>query len=122
MGPSGQKRLTRRRSLRVDLQLPVVVSWVAHGRTPREEAMTLAVNEHGCLLGLKALVTEGLEMDLLNPSSKMVSRGKVVWCGDVSKEGRHQVAIELEKPDATFWGTRYLQAVHLRALSDTWVG
>lgn len=57
----------RRRSLRAECQVPVVVKWVVKGRGPQEEATeTKIVNAHGCLVTLKAVVIEGMNVELVN--------------------------------------------------------
>ena len=121
MGQSAEETRDRRRSVRLDLQLPLVVRSVGKDGTVQEaEAVTLVVNGHGCLLRLKAAMIEGMNLDIVNSSSEEVRRGRVVWCGEVSPEGEHRVAIELEDRDPRFWGPKYAEAVALKTLSDTW--
>jgi len=99
----------RRRSVRAELEVPVVVRLTAKDGSPQEEAThTKVVNAHGCLLLLKAVVVEGLSIELINPDTNEVRRGRVVFCGAVDSAGRTQVGVELEDPDPKFWGQRYV--------------
>ncbi|MFQ5816332.1 MAG: hypothetical protein ACE5H2_00020 [Terriglobia bacterium] len=113
----------RRRSLRVECQVPVVVKWVVKGRPPQEEATeTKIINAHGCLLTLKAAVSEQMNVELVNPETQEVHKGRVVWCGGVDPQGRTQVAVELENPDPKFWGQAYADFLLSAAMKEHWVG
>ncbi|NIV35492.1 MAG: hypothetical protein GWN58_40390 [Anaerolineae bacterium] len=125
MKPDGTlgKPPSRRRSARVDLQLPVTVRWFSpDGAVQEKEALTLTINEHGCLLPLKAAVIEGMNLELVNKFNREVRKGKVVWSAAINPQGQHQVGIELENSGPQFWGPRYAEAVRSPDLSDTWVG
>ncbi len=99
----------RRRSVRAECQVPVVVRWVGPQGSRKEEATeTRIVNAHGCLVFLKAMVIEGTKVEVMNCDTKEVRRGHVAWCGGVEIGRRSQVAIELEDPDPKFWGHRYI--------------
>lgn len=109
--------LERRRSIRAECQVPVVVRWVGpKGSSKEETAETRIVNAHGCLVLLKALVMEGTKVELMNCDTKEVRRGHVVWCGGVEADRRNKVAIELEDPDPKFWGHRYVDFLLWTAL------
>lgn len=114
---------SRRRSVRVDLQVPVVIRWVGRDGSPRvKQAKTIVVNEHGCLLPLSVAMVEGTSLELENRSSKQVRAGKVIWCGLPSRQGTHQVGIELAEPDPQFWGPEYAGAIRRQTLTDIWIG
>lgn len=107
----------RRRSIRAEYQVPVVVKWVAQDRTAKEETTeTKVVNAHGCLLSLKAPVTEGQTVELVNRSTKNARRSRVIFCGRVGADGRTEVAVELDHPDPRFWGERYVDFLLWMAL------
>ena len=117
------KRRSLRRSMRLDLQVAVGVRWITSDGTPQEkDAATLVVNDYGCLVPLKAAMIEGMNLELVNRTNKEVRRGKVIWCGAVNLEGRHEVGIELEEPDPQFWGPQYAKAMLTQNLSDSWIG
>ncbi len=103
--PSGAKRREPRPGALVDPRVPVAVRWVARdGTRQEEEATARVVNESSCVVPLKAPMIEGTPLQLFSRSSGKACKGKVVWCGAVDPEGRHQVAVELEKADPQFWG------------------
>ena len=118
-----ERRPSRRRSVRVPLQIPITVRWVAGDGTPQErQTMTMTINEHGCLVPLNAPVIEGMTLEVTNRSSNEASKGKAVWCGGTSPQGDNQVAIELERAGSEFWGRQYAERVRFIGLQDTWVG
>jgi hypothetical protein len=108
--PVGERRQSgadRRRSLRAELKVPVVVKWKATDGSSREEmTATEIVNAHGCMLSLKSVVPERLSVEVINRDTNEARKGHVAWCGAVSG-GRNQVGIELDDPDPKFWGQRY---------------
>lgn len=124
--PSAEETASqRRRSLRVDLQIPVSVRWFTKDGNPQEkQATTSVINQHGCMLPLKAAVMEGMPLELVNQFNNEVRKGKVVWSAGINSEGHQQVGIELENADSHFWGPKYKDAVRVANLnlSDTWVG
>jgi hypothetical protein len=118
-----ERRPSRRRSVRVPLQIPITVRWVAGDGTLQEhQTMTMAINEHGCLVPLKAPVIEGVTLEVTNRSSNEASKGKAVWCGGTSPQGDNQVAIELERAGSEFWGRQYAERARFPDIQDTWVG
>ncbi len=103
-----EQSVDRRREARLSLlasrQVCVAVRWITpDGTRQEEEGIALVVNECACMLPMKAAMIEGTALELVNQSSKNVGKGKVAWCGGVDSEGRHRVAIELEKADPQFW-------------------
>ncbi len=100
--PSAEKRPSARQRLPIDRRVPVVVRWVAHDGPRQEEATALLINEHACMVPVKAAMIEGMALELAHPSSERVLKGRVVWCGAVDADGCHRIAIELEET-AQFW-------------------
>ncbi len=120
---AGERRPSRRRSVRVPLQIPITVRWSEKdGMVQEKETTTVIINEHGCLLTLKAPVIEGMSLEVRNRSSNEARKGKVVWCGGTSPQGDNQVAIELERAGSEFWGRQYAERARFPDLQDTWVG
>lgn len=113
----------RRRSMRVDCRVPVVVKWVAPNGSAHEEATeTMVINAHGCFLSLKAAVIEGINVELVNPATNAVRNGRVIWCGEAGVGGTNNIGIELENPDPKFWGQKYDDSLLHAAARDNWVG
>ena len=120
---AAERRPSRRRSVRVPLQIPITVRWSEKDGTVQEkETTTVIINEHGCLLSLKAPVIEGMSLEVRNRSSNEARKGKVVWCGGTGLQDANQVAIELEGAGSEFWGPQYAERARFPGLQDTWVG
>lgn len=93
----------RRRSLRVLLSVPVLVSGKnSSGQNFKEETRTLVVNAHGALISLATPVTAGQQIQMSNKATEQSLNCRIVY---VSKPqaGRSQMGIEFEKPMASFW-------------------
>lgn len=93
----------RRRSLRVLLSVPVLVSGKnSSGQDFKEETRTLVVNAHGALISLATPVTAGQQIQMSNKATEQSLNCRIVY---VSKPqaGRSQMGIEFEKPMASFW-------------------
>jgi len=100
-------RLGRRRSQRVTLCVPVVVSEPQsnHGR-PLERTHTLAVSRYGGLLVLRASVNWGQSLLLTNTCSRVSQECRVVYLGPGHHDKR-QVGIEFMGPVANFWNISF---------------
>lgn len=104
-----QQPILRRRSVRAELKVPLVVKWTApDGSAKQEAAETQVVNGHGCLLLLRGKVAEGMTVDLMHRDTQEVRKGRVVCCPGADPDGRTQVGVELDDPDPKFWGQRYV--------------
>jgi hypothetical protein len=91
----------RRRSQRVILSVPVVVS----GNLPKEfteNTKTLVVNAHGALITLAAKVSQGQQLELKSPTNPEKQSCKVVYIGP-TVQGQTQVGVEFTKPAPNFW-------------------
>jgi hypothetical protein len=93
----------RRRSMRVLLSVPIVVS----GKTPEnqpftEETRTLVVNAHGALIALAARVVPNQEITIGNKATQKSLECRVVHVGN-SQGGKMQLGVEFVKASPTFW-------------------
>jgi hypothetical protein len=100
----------KRRSTRIDQQIPVVVQGVGALREPyHEQVSTLSVSCHGCTYQSKHEVIQGetVYLDVLAPtegSSVCSSKGRVKWAQKMgTKERVFQIAVELEIA-GNIWG------------------
>jgi hypothetical protein len=102
-----QQQLTldpgRRRSMRVLLSVPIVVT----GKTKDnqefcEDARTLVVNAHGALISLAAKVVPDQQILMSNKSTNKSQDCRVVYVGNPST-GKAQMGIEFVVPCPTFW-------------------
>jgi hypothetical protein len=93
----------RRRSMRVLLSLPILVT----GRNSRnedfqEETRTLVVNAHGALIALGAPVAADQEITLHNKATRESRVCRVVHMGNANA-GKIQLGVEFLQPAPAFW-------------------
>jgi hypothetical protein len=60
---------------------------------------------------LKARVSEGLSVELVQRNTKEVRKGRVTFCGAAELDGRSEVGVELENADPHFWGQEYVDFI-----------
>lgn len=95
----------RRRSQRVLIVIPVLVSWTTKdGVRIKEEAHTEVVSRHGAMLRVRGSMTMGAEVELTRPQVHQATKAKVVWVGKPDAEGFSRVGLELTVPSPEFWG------------------
>src|SRR5580693_5493063 len=84
----------RRRSLRVLLSVPILVSGKASdNREFTEEARTLVVNAHGALISLEARVTPNQQITIANKTTRQTLECRVVHVGN-AQGGKVQLGVE----------------------------
>ena len=92
-----------RRSQRVCLSVPVVVTKTEAGRPPlSEEACTQVVSAHGALLILRMAVKFGDKLIILHKKTLEELACRVVNFG-AEQAGKKEVGVEFEKPAPRFW-------------------
>jgi hypothetical protein len=100
-------RFGRRRSKRVTLSIPVLISDpLADHKLPLERTHTLAVNRHGGLLALRTSVKPGQRLVLTNTVSRVSKECHVVYLGP-HQQDKQQVGIEFEDPVTDFWNISF---------------
>ena len=93
----------RRRSMRVLLSVPILVSGKnANDQDFKEETRTLVVNAHGALIALEAHVVAQQNITLSNKSTQQSIDCRVVHIGS-AQGGKTQVGAEFIKPSGKFW-------------------
>ena len=93
----------RRRSMRVLLSVPILVSGkTASNQDFKEETRTLVVNAHGALIALAAQVTAQQSVTLSNKATQQSIDCRVVHLGS-AQAGKTQVGLEFVKPSGKFW-------------------
>jgi hypothetical protein len=105
--PHDKQQLTldpgRRRSMRVLLSVPIVVSGIdKQGQEFSEEARTLVVNAHGALISLAAKVLPDQAVAMSNRSTHESQKCRVVYVGN-APTGKAQMGIEFVTPCPSFW-------------------
>ena len=94
--------VSRRRSQRVIMSIPITVSGKTIAGTFTEDTETLAINAHGALITLGAKVLRGQELDLKTKSHPESQRCRVVFVGP-GADGKTQFGIEFLQPAPHFW-------------------
>lgn len=93
----------RRRSMRVLLSVPIMVSGkTAENQAFSEDARTLVVNAHGALIVLASHVLPNQIIQLANKATKQSLDCRVVHVGS-AQGGKMQLGVEFVKTSPTFW-------------------
>src|ERR1700722_16803523 len=99
-GPNSQA--DGRRSQRVVLGIPIMVSDGSGAGSFAEETTTLVVNAHGALIALAATISEGQILHLTNLAHSAKQNCRVVWVAP-QEEGKAHVGVEFTEPAPHFW-------------------
>jgi PilZ domain len=98
----------RRRSLRVMLQIPVLIQVpLPEGRNLRHDGFTLVVNAHGCVFTMETKLEVGQRILLVNPKSRMEQSG-IVTRVQKSRDGGYAVAFEFDNSTPQLWSLMFL--------------
>jgi hypothetical protein len=93
----------RRRSMRVLLSVPIMVSGKnAKGQSFSEETRTLVVNAHGALIALMEEVVAGEQIDVANRATSKSLACRIVYLGNRQGD-KTQMGIEFVAPSSSFW-------------------
>lgn len=93
----------RRRSMRVLLSVPVVISGKdIENKEFREDSRTLVVNAHGALIALTTRLAPNQQVMISNPASQVTLLGRVIHTG-TTQGGKMQLGLEFAKPAPSFW-------------------
>jgi hypothetical protein len=79
-----------------------VETTIAEGKSVRQEAFTVVVNEHGGLIEINFPVHKGQKLLLTNPASLVQQSCSVVRVKN-SQDGYFAVAFEFDCPAPQFW-------------------
>ncbi len=106
VGQVSQKGMLRdrRRGVRVNSCVPVVLEWEGEsGATLHEEAHTRVVGPYGCLVVTSRSFDLEQRIRLTNLATRQSNPAVVVWKGNERAEG-WEFGIELINPEMGFWG------------------
>ncbi|HTR46594.1 MAG TPA: PilZ domain-containing protein [Verrucomicrobiae bacterium] len=92
----------RRRSQRVNIAMPVLVRGKRAGQPFEEEASTISVNAHGCMIRMATPVTRAQEVALVNVKTAEELPCKVTFLGQ-KEGGKTEVGVEFSEPSPLFW-------------------
>ncbi len=100
-------RWGRRRSQRVTLSMPIVVSEPHENhRDTMERTHTLAVNRYGGLIALRSSVHRGQCLLMTNTVSRVSKECRVVYLG-LNHQDKRLVGIEFVGPVTDFWNISF---------------
>jgi hypothetical protein len=104
--PSAAGFAAKRRSQRVQISMPVIVSVGAGIDNFRHFTQTILVSANGCLLKLEPLVQRGQNVYLVNPATNQEAAGRVAYIGDTGLLAK-EVGIEFHEPAPRFWNINF---------------
>lgn len=99
---SSELQAERRRTQRVQIAMPVLVRGTIGQKNFEEQALTVSINAHGCMLRLAAQVTRMQEVQIVNPKTAEELPCKVTFLGQ-RDSGKTEVGIEFTEPSPLFW-------------------
>jgi len=95
----------QRRSRRLYIHIRVRLEWQPENRPLiAEEAETVVVNAHGCLVRLDLVPPLDQKVTLQNTAANQTQEAVVVFVGKAAaKDGKFSVGVEFTEPNASFW-------------------
>jgi hypothetical protein len=92
----------RRRSHRVNIAMPVLVRGMKGTQAFEEEALTVSVNAHGCMVRVATPVTRSQEIAIVNTKTAEELPCTVTFIGQ-RENGKLEVGVEFTEPSPLFW-------------------
>ena len=92
----------RRRSHRVNIAMPVLVRGRKGTQTFEEEAQTISVSAHGCMVRVANPVARGQEVAIVNKKTAEELPCTVTFIGQ-KDQGKTEVGVEFAEPSPLFW-------------------
>lgn len=100
-------RRRQRRSPRLLWRTKVFVAWEdSEGLYNRQPAETEIVNAHGGLIRLNAPLPPQQHLQIIRPQNNESIEARVVWHEELVGGAEVRLGIELDRPNANFWGVR----------------
>jgi len=92
----------RRRSVRVNISMPVLVRGKKGTQSFEEPAQTISVSAHGCMVRLAVQVARGQEIAIVNTKTAEELPCTVTFLGQ-RDGGKTEVGVEFSEPSPLFW-------------------
>jgi hypothetical protein len=92
----------KRRSQRVQLTIPVIVRGDQGSVKFQEETVTIAVSANGGLIRLKAQLSRGQQISIVNPKTAEELPCTVIFLGQ-KESGKTEVGLEFSEASPLFW-------------------
>ena len=104
---STSSKVAQRRSQRVTLMLPVVVTGLDSAVSFQEVCQTMVISAYGCSVISPRSLDAGARVRLELPSGKRSATGRVVMGGRRTKDGKSwELGLELDE-SPNFWGIEF---------------
>lgn len=104
----GIPAMDRRRSQRVLIRMPVLVTGVTRaGKRVTEKSEAIVISRHGALLKAENDLKPGSEVEIENPANHQTARYRVVWTSDRPTEGRWDVGLDFGSATHNIWGIEF---------------
>ncbi|MGB0037082.1 MAG: PilZ domain-containing protein [Candidatus Acidiferrales bacterium] len=95
-------QMERRQTQRVQIAMPVVVRGKHGEKNFEEEATTISINAHGCMVMIAAELVRAQQISLVNAKTAEELPCTVVFIGRRS-EGKTEVGFKFAEPSPLFW-------------------
>lgn len=92
----------RRRSQRVNIAMPVLVRGKRAGQPFEEQALTISVSAHGCMVRVATPLTRSQEVAIVNVKTAEELPCKVTFLGQ-KEGGKTEVGVEFSEASPLFW-------------------
>jgi hypothetical protein len=92
----------RRRSHRVNIAMPVLVRGTKGTQKFEEEALTISVSAHGCMVRVANAVARGQEIAIVNTKTAEELPCTVTFLGQ-RDSGKTEVGVEFAEASPLFW-------------------
>jgi hypothetical protein len=100
--PAHASEAERRRSHRVNIAMPVLVRGKKGTQAFEEEALTISVSAHGCMVRMANQVVRGQEVAIVNKKTAEELPCTVTFLGQ-RDSGKTEVGVEFAEPSPLFW-------------------
>ena len=109
---SARAMLERRRSSRVQIKIPVVVSNKDDGQTHAAPAEAISVSRYGALIRVPFLPPMGSRIEVLHGLSQEVREFRVISLRAEREHGPFDLGVEIYYPARNFWGVQFPDERH----------
>jgi PilZ domain len=92
----------RRRSHRVNIAMPVLIRGKKGGQPFEEEAQTISVSAHGCMVRVATPLARNQEIAIVNTKTAEELPSSVTFIGQ-KDNGKTEVGVEFAEPSPLFW-------------------
>jgi hypothetical protein len=99
---SGDSASDRRRSHRVNIAMPVLIRGTKGTQAFEEQAHTISVSAHGCMMRVATPVARGQEVAIVNTKTAEELPSTVTFIGQ-KDSGKIEIGVEFAEPSPLFW-------------------